>query len=281
MDRQLIEALLRQVSESRIDSPADAAQEIMFDAWEELDPERRVAMAHEALKVSPLCADAYVLLAEETAQQPQEALALYARGVGAGAQALGQAAFENDAGDFWGLLETRPYMRARFGLAVALWSCGRREEAAEHGAELLRLNPNDNQGVRYLLLTWLVALGRDDDARALMKAYEHDGAGAWAWSTALAIFRRRGRCTASTKALIKAIDANRHVADYLLSRKRLPKTLPAYISWGGKDEAVAYAHETKAIWASIEGALAWLEAAAPAPRPRRTPRTQPGRRGDQ
>lgn len=281
MDHQLIEALLRQVANSRIDSATDAAQEIMFDAWEETDRERRVAMAHAALKVSPLCADAYVLLAEETAQHPQDAVALYARGVEAGAQALGTAAFENDAGDFWGLIETRPYMRARFGLAMALWSCGRREEAAEHGAELLRLNPNDNQGVRYLLLTWLVALGRDDDARALMKAYEHDGAGGWAWSTALAIFRRRGRCAASTKALVKAIDANRHVADYLLSRKRLPKTLPAYISWGGKDEAVAYVHEAKAIWASIDGALAWLEATAPAPRPRRTSRTQPGRSGDQ
>lgn len=85
-------------------------------------------------------------------------------------------------GDFWGLIETRPYMRARFGLAMALWSCGQGEEAAAHGAELLRLNPDDNQGVRYLLLTWLVALGRDDDAGALMKTYKHEGAGGWAWT---------------------------------------------------------------------------------------------------
>lgn len=276
MDRQLIEALLQQVANSRIDSATDAAQEIMFDAWDERNPERRIVMAHEALKVSPLCADAYVLLAEETAQHPKDAAALYARGVEAGAQALGEAAFENDVGDFWGLIETRPYMRARFGLAMALWSCGRREEAAAHGAELLRLNPNDNQGVRYLLLTWLVALGRDDDAGALMKTYKHDGAGAWAWTSALAIFRRRGRCATSTKALIKAIDANRHVADYLLSRRRLPKALPAYISWGDKDEAVAYAHEAKAIWASIDGALTWLEATAPAPLPRRRSRLRPG-----
>lgn len=268
MDRQMIDALLDQIANSRIDSATDAAQEIMFEAWDEDDPKRRIAMAHEALKVSPLCADAYVLLAEETARGPEEAAALYARGVEAGAQALGEAAFEEDVGLFWGLIETRPYMRARLGLAVALWSCGRGEEAAGHGAELLRLNPVDNQGVRYLLLTWLVALGRDDDASALMKTYKHDGAGGWAWSTALATFRRRGKCAASAKALVKAIDANRHVADYLLSRKRLPNTLPAYISWGDKDEAVAYAHEAKAIWASIDGALAWLEATAPAPAPR-------------
>jgi hypothetical protein len=98
MDRQLIEAPLRQVANSRIDSATDAAQEIMFDAWEERDRERRVAMAHAALKTSPLCADAYVLLAEETAQHPHDAVALYARGVEAGAQALGAAAFKNDVG---------------------------------------------------------------------------------------------------------------------------------------------------------------------------------------
>jgi len=125
MDRQLIEALLQQVANSRIDSATDAAQEIMFDAWDERNPERRVALAHEALKVSPLCADAYVLLAEETARNPPDAVELYARGVEAGAQTLGEAAFEDDVGDFWGLIETRPYMRARFGLAMALWSCGR------------------------------------------------------------------------------------------------------------------------------------------------------------
>lgn len=272
MDRQLIEALLDQIANSRIDSATDAAQGIMFDAWDEDDPQRRVAMAHEALKVSPLCADAYVLLAEETTKRPEDAAALYARGVEMGAQALGAVAFEEDAGYFWGLIETRPYMRARFGLAQALWSCGRGDEAVAHGVELLRLNPNDNQGVRYLLLNWLVALGRNDDANALMKTYKNDGAGGWAWSAALAAFRRRGRCAASSKALDRAIAANRQVADYLLSRKRLPGTLPAYITWGGKDEAVAYAHDAKAIWASIDGALAWLEASAPAPRPRKAPK---------
>lgn len=281
MDRQLIEALLQQVANSRIDSATDAAQEIMFDAWEEKDPERRIVMAHEALKVSPRCADAYVLLAEETSRGPEDAAALYERGVEAGAQALGEEAFEEDVGDFWGLIETRPYMRARFGLAVALWSCGRREEATWHGAELLRLNPDDNQGVRYLLLNWFVAMGRDENAAALIKTYRHDGAGGWTWTIALAMFRRRGSCAASTKALTKAIGANRHVPDYLLSRKKLPRTLPAYISWGDKDEAVAYAHEAKAIWESIDGALAWLDATAPAPTPRRPFRTPRGRSGDQ
>lgn len=40
-------------------------------------------------------------------------------------------------------------MRARAALAGTLWRLGRREEAVDHQRELLRLNPNDNQGLRY------------------------------------------------------------------------------------------------------------------------------------
>ena len=42
-------------------------------------------------------------------------------------------------------------MRARVGLVHALWTAGRRAEAVQHLQDMLRLNPNDNQGVRYTL----------------------------------------------------------------------------------------------------------------------------------
>jgi hypothetical protein len=78
-------------------------------------------LAQKALELSPLCADAYVLLAQETARNLDEAIDLYRQGVEAGKKALGKSAFRDDVGHFWGLLETRPYMRARHGLAQALW----------------------------------------------------------------------------------------------------------------------------------------------------------------
>ena len=42
------------------------AQDLMYDAFEESDAGRRRALAVEALTISPDCADAYLLLAEET-----------------------------------------------------------------------------------------------------------------------------------------------------------------------------------------------------------------------
>lgn len=55
----------------------------MYDAWETATPGERVRLARRALEISADCADAYVLLAEETARSPKEAATLYARGVAA------------------------------------------------------------------------------------------------------------------------------------------------------------------------------------------------------
>jgi hypothetical protein len=62
-------------------TPLKEAQDLIYDAWEVADPKRRVTLAREALEISPDCADAYVLLAEETASSLSEALNLYRQGV--------------------------------------------------------------------------------------------------------------------------------------------------------------------------------------------------------
>lgn len=152
-------------------TPLEQAQDLMYDAWEAPSSRERVRLARKALTISQDCADAYVLLAEETARTPEEAAALYARGIAAGERALGPETFEQDVGYFWGLLETRPYMRARLGLAQALWAMGNRQGAVEHLRDMLRLNPGDNQGVRYVLLHWLLEIDAPDQVEALLAAY--------------------------------------------------------------------------------------------------------------
>src|SRR5213078_3903422 len=120
--------------------------QVMYDAWDQTTSRARVALAHKALAISPLCADAYVLLAEEEAQSAAKALEYYRKGVEAGEQALGRKGFKEYAGHFWGFLETRPYMRARAGLAATLVQLGDVAGALAHYRDMLQLNPNDNQG---------------------------------------------------------------------------------------------------------------------------------------
>ena len=84
-------------------------------------------------------------------------------------------------------------MRAKLGLAECLWATGRRDEAVAHLQEMLRLNPNDNQGVRYTLASWLLLTDRDDDLERLLGQYPDEDSATWAYTRVLLAFRRGGR----------------------------------------------------------------------------------------
>jgi hypothetical protein len=136
---------------------------------------------------------------------------------------------------------------------------------------MLRLNPNDNQGIRYLLVDWLLQLGRDADVALLLKRWKNDGGAEWLWPAALALFRAKGDGAASRAALKRALTANPHVPAYLLGRKKLPRRIPDFVTTGEADEAASYVEQAKPTWAGTPGALEWLalHAAAPAPAGRR------------
>jgi hypothetical protein len=63
-------------------------------------------------------------------------------------------------------------MRALHGKGLCLWRPGQMDEARRAFAWMLELNPNDNQGVRFLLhdldegLSWEESTARDEE-RAL------------------------------------------------------------------------------------------------------------------
>lgn len=240
-------------------SPVEEAQDVMYDAWD-ASGERRVELARRALEISPDCADAYVLLAEETAASLDAGIELYAQGVAAGERALGERTFREETGSFWGMIETRPYMRARLGLAQHVQARGRRQEAIAHYRELLRLNPMDNQGVRYLLLPALLYSGDRAGAGELLGQFEDDGMAAWDYGRALYEYQVHGVGAQPQAALTEALKTNPYVPAYLLGQKRLPAELPAYYGVGDDSEAVVCAQEQLGAWQRTPGALAWLSA---------------------
>jgi tetratricopeptide (TPR) repeat protein len=236
--------------------PLEQAQSLIFEALETVG-KKRLELAEQALKISPDCADAYVLLAEEKAQSLEEAVSLYEAGVKAAERALGEKLFEEEGGHFWGMVETRPYMRARAGLARSLWLTGKREEAVSHYLELLRLNSNDNQGIRYLLAASLLETGKIDALQELLGQYDEPTA-AWLYTKALVAYVKQGDSAEARKRLKEALDYNPHVFPYLLGEKKLPRELSQRIGFGDKDEAVAYAAEFGPGWHQTRGTIDWL-----------------------
>ncbi len=240
-------------------TPLERAQELIYDAFDTDDPQRRVELAEKALQISEDCADAYVLLAEETAEGAEEARELYEAGTRAGERALGDEIFVEEAGNFWGILETRPYMRAREGLASSLWVLGERTEALSHYQHILELNPNDNQGVRYELAGCLLDEGRDEELGELLEQYEDEASTFWLYTRALWRFRIKGATERATKELEEATDTNPYVPLYLLGRKNfLAQGLPELIGLGDESEAVSYFARALTQWLRTPGAVEWL-----------------------
>src|SRR5205823_8156418 len=118
-------------------------------------PDRAVELAQKALALSADCADAYTVLSRFV-NDGRKSRELLEEGLAAAERTLGAGVLTKSVGHFWGIAETRPYMRARLALAECLWAIGCQSEAVEHLFALLRLNPADNQAVRYLLAAHLI-----------------------------------------------------------------------------------------------------------------------------
>ena len=167
---------------------------------------------------------------------------------------------KSHGGHFWGVLETRPYMRARQGLADTLWRLDRRDEARSHYEEMLRLNPNDNQGIRYLLVMLLLEMDlrcrRGETAEPVSRrAHGH-----------VALHSRRcsnsakaAQPTKPTRRFRRRSSTTRTCRLILTGQKRIPNRLPDHIGFGDENEAVAYAADHLNHWRRTEGAVDWLQ----------------------
>jgi len=243
------------------------AQSIVYEALEQRDPQERVRLAREALDVSPDCADAYVILAQEVATSFQDELDLFERGVEAGRRAIGDG-FDETVGHFWGVLETRGFMRALAGRAEVRWHLGMVDDAIADLAEMLRLNPSDNQGMRYHLIDRLLIVWRNDEAAELLDTpmYLDDASATWAWSRVLLAIRRRDDVTG--RLIREAAEANPHVPRYLLGLDALPDDDFQYVGIGDESEAAVYVHSSLAAWLATPGAQHMLEQELPPGAPR-------------
>ncbi len=236
--------------------PLDETQFLMYDAWESTSPKQRIALARKAIKISPVCADAYNLLAEEHAKTQEEALDYYRKAVEAGREALGPDGFKEYAGHFWGFLETRPYMRARLGLGEALWATGQKDAAIENFQEMLEINPGDNQGIRYVLAAKLLNAGRMNELKRLLSTCAEEASADIQYTRALvAYIDDAGDAEAIAQI---AWETNQYVPGMLSGR--IPTIeLQGYITMGGKDEASGYVEIFGAPWKQTPRAVDWIE----------------------
>ena len=128
----------------------------------------------KALELDPNNLDAELFLADISTKSQLEFLEKTEAIIAHGNKLMEeQGYFKKDCvGDFWLILETRPYMRARHQYAILLSQCRMIKKAITECEEMLKLCKSDNLGVRYLLMHPYTVMEDEKSALKLHKKFE-------------------------------------------------------------------------------------------------------------
>ncbi|MBP7547747.1 MAG: UPF0149 family protein [Corallincola sp.] len=172
---------------------------------------------------------------------------------------LGEKFWSAIAGEAWYHPDARPALRAMALRGERLMELGRLDEARKTLTELLRLSPQDNLGMRYLLINLLCRQRDWSPLEELLTQYQEQSA--WhSYASVLMGFAVDGDSKETKAALKTALRQNSHVPRYLLGKAPLPAPLPDYYTPGDGSEAQCYAAEAIAAWHAVPGAIDWLTA---------------------
>lgn len=240
--------------------------EMVYNAWELLslgDKEGAKKVARKALKLNPSLADAHNILAsiEEKKGKLEKALELYTQACQTAVKDLGSEAPKSRS--WWLDLDSRPYMRAREGIAFTNWQLGNLDEAIKEYKEILKRNPNDNQGVRYLIAPLFLLKG---DIKGALKEFDYfkknypgdigDPHFDFCW--ALALFRD-GQTKKAVRKLYQAIFSNPYIPPLLLDEDIDEREVWFGINLAEPPYAVDYILFYGALWRSDPSALEFLQ----------------------
>ncbi|WNS81307.1 SEC-C metal-binding domain-containing protein [Domibacillus sp. DTU_2020_1001157_1_SI_ALB_TIR_016] len=229
------------------------AQMMLYDAYEAEGPIRR-EMARRALELDPDAADAYTIFTEFAGETEQWEFYLI-QAIEAGKRKLGDDFFKENEGHFWGIVSTRPFMRAKQNYAMFLEAHQRFSEAVYQLEDLIRLNPNDNQGNRDILIELYIRLEKWAKAEKLLNEYIGGFIGEGYHRTLVELLKNGITEKAKhlwRKALVELPDA----VPYLKGEKPLP-SLPDFYQKGTESEAVVYASRNIDFWVD-SGAYRYL-----------------------
>jgi len=197
---------------AQIDSADDLFDDGMEHWW---DGDRRGALKvfRRVLEIDPRHADAHnhLGIASMDARKLKAAEQHFRAAVDGG-----ECHLERDGARVpWGIIENRPYLRGLGNLALVLAEQRRWPEALAVHQQMLRLNPDDNQGVRWLIGVEHLRVGDDKRAIEAFRRCMEEEVGC-AFGLALARLRAFGPTADVGEPLLMGMAANRYVAPMLL-----------------------------------------------------------------
>ena len=237
------------------------AEDQVFDGWEAMhqgDFDEAEADFRAALDDDPWLVDAHNGLAA-IAEERGDVEAAHEHYQEAYERAREMLDSESpDARWWWADFDTRPYMRARAGLASTYWSREQYRDAIDEYEALLDLNPRDNQGVRFIVGSLYQLAGDLEGAleyyRAYDEAYPEDiGDPHHTFSWGLALYRADLARRAVSK-WYEGFFQNIYIAPLLLDNPLPPKDIRHFSNLEFPSYARSYLNMYQPLWADATDA---------------------------
>jgi tetratricopeptide (TPR) repeat protein len=159
----------------------------------------------------------------------------------------------------WICMENRPALRCLVNLMYLEERQGNERAMFDLAEQVLALNPDDNHGLRNMIVNDRLRRGDDLGALRLAEEYPADLNPDIAYGHALALFRL-GRIGDAEAAVRNAVVDLPKVPHFLIAKRvRQPKLDSFGVRVGGDDQAWLYRQEMRDVWQATSGALDWLK----------------------
>ena len=183
----------------------------------------------------------------------KRALLAYERGYGLGTAALPTGFTDHIP---WGHLENRPFLRAAHGIALSQSKLGRHAESIEILEKMLMWNPEDDQGVRFLMGSEYLRVGEDEKAMSYFDAGM--GYPPYCYERALLLLCQERYVEAATSLRLGFVN-NGYIAEALCGNSQpLPISIWHGTSWSEPELAIDYALDQGRLWHQTRNAIAFL-----------------------
>lgn len=237
-------------------SSRQQAEDLVLKAYN-LPPAEGKKIAEEALQLNEDCIDAYEYLGV-TENSLEKSAEFFTKGIEIGRKLFLGENLEKYEGEFWGMHETRPFMRCLYYFSDCLYEMDKKQKTVEVLEELILLNPNDNQGVRNQLCLYCLELNLYEKFELYTSMFEEDMGVFPSYNNALFSFKTSGETERTNSLLQEALEYNKYVPKILISKNKITES-PIYHGIGDENEAIYYAHFAQSIWQKNPNALIWLK----------------------
>lgn len=242
----------------------EQSDDLLFEAYDEPIKSKAIKLAKQALEINPDNIDAENFITKFETNTIKK-LGKYKETLDKEQAKLEKEDFFNkeNIGIFWGLIETRPYMRTKHSYMLTLMELGRYTEAIKQGEELLELCESDNLGVRYLIMGLYTVLERFEECEKIYNKYSDDST--FMLFPLAVMYYKRGDYRKCKKVLKEIQENNKYLLDYLIGIKKFTKAKIEDIerdgtySWGSESEAYLVAKDYKYLLETVPSFIEFIE----------------------